>query len=228
MSDVHRLLLISTNDLLGRSLTDQLNGEGFSLDIRRPEQDVAAQACDAAELLLLDDGTSGLELVEFCDAVRDQGFTGPILALGAPSDATQAAGVDEWIAKPFRLASLLSRLNHHLRHADKPNSSADGLPLGPYVFHPLARHLIKQDGGRIPLTEKETAVIAYLQAAQGRVVSRDELLEDVWGYSGAASTHTVETHIYQLRRKLVKAGEETPLVVTESGGYRLAETDPSA
>ncbi|WP_043062997.1 winged helix-turn-helix domain-containing protein, partial [Brucella anthropi] len=76
-------------------------------------------------------------------------------------------------------------------------------------------------GSKIRLTEKEAAIIKYLYRAGDKVIGRDVLLEEVWGYNSGVTTHTLETHVYRLRQKIEKDPSNAALLVTESGGYKL-------
>jgi len=81
--------------------------------------------------------------------------------------------------------------------------------------------LIDPKGGKIRLTEKEAAIIKYLYRAGQRVITRDVLLEEVWGYNSGVTTHTLETHVYRLRQKIERDPSHSEILVTESGGYKL-------
>ena len=94
--------------------------------------------------------------------------------------------------------------------------------IGPFVFRPSAKLLTEEEGGqKVRLTEKETSILKYLYRAGSRVVSRDTLLSEVWGYNAGVTTHTLETHIYRLRQKIERNPSEAQILVTEPGGYRL-------
>ncbi|WP_141067510.1 winged helix-turn-helix domain-containing protein, partial [Brucella melitensis] len=82
-------------------------------------------------------------------------------------------------------------------------------------------HLIDEKGSKIRLTEKEAAIIKYLYRAGDKVIGRDVLLEEVWGYNSGVTTHTLETHVYRLRQKIEKDPSNATLLVTDSGGYKL-------
>ncbi len=120
------------------------------------------------------------------------------------------------LAKPVRLGSLLARVEEALAAA--PAQAA--VRLGPWRFDPVARLLEAADGRKVRLTDKETAILDHLRRADG-VVGREQLLAQVWGYSAAVTTHTLETHIYRLRRKIEPDPVNATLLVTEPGGYRL-------
>ncbi len=93
--------------------------------------------------------------------------------------------------------------------------------IGPYTFKPAAKLLVDGGGSKIRLTEKETSILKYLYRAGERVVTRDVLLHEVWGYNAGVTTHTLETHIYRLRQKIEKDPSQAELLITETGGYKL-------
>lgn len=123
------------------------------------------------------------------------------------------------LAKPVRLAPLLARVEEMLAKSGLP---ATPLLLGPWRFDPAARLLEDEAGRKIRLTDKEAAILTHLHQAGG-VVARETLLAEVWGYSAAITTHTLETHIYRLRRKIEPDPGNATLLVTEAGGYRLGQ-----
>jgi DNA-binding response OmpR family regulator len=209
------ILLVQVPGVPARTLSEQLSLQGFSVRTQDPETLPLAPGADIGMILVDADSAADGPLAT-CRRLRDQGTGQPIIVLGSgPDPELRTAGATDAIAKPFRLSALLATIRRHAR----TDAAADGLVIGPFRLDPIARHLEDQAGRRIRLTEKETAILAYLHRAGPRVVARDELLGEVWGYSGAVSTHTVETHIYRLRRKLDDVGP--PLLVTEGGGYRL-------
>ena len=118
------------------------------------------------------------------------------------------------------MAVLLARLRAQLRLAD--NSETAVLTLGPYTFKPAEKLLIDNaNHRRVRLTRKEVALLKFL--CRTRVpAARELLLNEVWGYSSGVDTHTLETHIYRLRQKIEPDPGRARLLVTESGGYRLA------
>ncbi|MEL6507926.1 MAG: helix-turn-helix domain-containing protein, partial [Pseudomonadota bacterium] len=94
--------------------------------------------------------------------------------------------------------------------------------VGPYEFRPAVKMLVTQEDKKIRLTEKETSILKFLYRAGGKAVSRDVLLDEVWGYNSGVTTHTLETHVYRLRQKIEPEPSNATILVTESGGYRLA------
>jgi DNA-binding response OmpR family regulator len=162
---------------------------------------------------------------DLCARLRRNGVKVPIIMLtGSDEEADVVRGLDsganDYIAKPFRMAELLARLRAQLRIFE--NSEDAVFTIGPYTFRPAAKLL--QDPAknrRIRLTEKEAAILKFLYRAGSKPVPRQVLLNEVWGYNSAVTTHTLETHIYRLRQKIEPDPSNARLLVTESGGYRL-------
>jgi DNA-binding response OmpR family regulator len=130
------------------------------------------------------------------------------------------------MVKPFRLAELTARLRAQIRAHETSEDAV--LVIGPYHFRPGSRSLHDPlENRRIRLTDKEAAVLKYLYRSGGKPVGRQTLLREVWGYAKGASTHTVETHIYRLRRKIEPEATSVRILVNEDGGYRLCQNRPS-
>lgn len=208
-----RILLLTEDGALARLLPPQIEREGgFAL---RVAADATALVEEEAVLLdaALPPGPA--------ENLARLGPGRPVLLLGhAPGEAPGApppAGAADRLAKPLRAALLVPRLRALLAAFEASPEAA--IPLGPFRFHFAARLLTTLGGARIRLTETEAAILAYLHRAGGRAVPREELLGEVWGYSAAVATHTLETHVYRLRRKL---GEAAELLRREDGGYRIA------
>jgi DNA-binding response OmpR family regulator len=179
---------------------------------------------------------------------RGAGFTGPVIALAAPG-GRPVEGASLTIRKPVRLADLLAAivvLRPGLGARAEPNRGApiavaqavlpddrNGVAIaastdetahqiGPYSFDPATKRLTERARARtIRLTEKEAAMLELLWHAAGTVVARDDLLARVWGYQAGITTHTLETHVYRLRRKIERDPAKAELLVTDIGGYRL-------
>ena len=181
------------------------------------------------DAVLLDIGLPDGDGRDLCTELRRTGIKVPIIMLtGADAEHDVVRGLDsganDYIAKPFRIMELIARLRAQLRVFD--NSEDAVFVIGPYTFRPSAKML--QDTGRnrrIRLTEKECAILKFLYRAGGRPVGRQILLNEVWGYNAAVTTHTLETHIYRLRQKIEPDPATASLLLTEGGGYRL---DPQA
>jgi DNA-binding response OmpR family regulator len=233
MAGPRPLLIVDDDAALRATLAEQLALDGEFAPAE------AATAAEAEQLLtgpearfdavLLDIGLPDGDGRDLCARLRKQGLKIPIIMLtGADAEADVVRGLDaganDYIAKPFRLNELLARLRAQLRVFD--NSEDAVFTIGPYMFRPSAKLLLEPSRNRkIRLTEKESAILKYLYRSGGRPVGRQVLLNEVWGYNSAVTTHTLETHIYRLRQKIEPDPSNARLLLTEGGGYRL---DPHA
>ena len=223
---VRKILIADDDDDLRAALAEQL----ALYDEFEPVQ--ASDARDAIErsqrerpdLVLMDVGLPDMDGREAVKQLRIGGFKNPIILLtGHDGEADTVigleAGANDYVTKPFRFAVLLARMRAHLRQHETSDDAS--FRIGPYTFQPGSKQLVTEAGGKLRLTEKETAILRYLYRAGKDVVSREVLLREVWGYNAAVTTHTLETHIYRLRQKIETDPTKAQLLVTEGGGYKL-------
>jgi DNA-binding response OmpR family regulator len=220
------LLVVDDDAALRRELASQLSlHEGFTVhEAGTGEEALAVAAKEPLAAVLLDVGLPDVDGREVCRRLRRQGFKAPVImltALGEETDTIEGldAGANDYVTKPFRLGVLMARLRAQLRQFELSDDAV--FQIGPYSFKPAAKMLVRGDSRKIHLTEKETAILKYLFRIGDRPVSREVLLDEVWGYNAGVTTHTLETHIYRLRQKIEPRAGETSLLVTEPGGYRL-------
>jgi DNA-binding response OmpR family regulator len=227
MAQLKKILLIDDDEDLCDVLSEQLiMTEHFAVfqssDGAGALEKVKQQAYD---LIILDIGLPDIDGRELCRMLRKQGVKCPIFMLtghGADSNTILGldAGANDYITKPFKFTILLARIRAQLRQHEQSEDAI--FNLGPYTFKPAIKMLLAEGGRRISLTEKETNILKFLYRASEGVVPRDTLLHEVWGYNAGVTTHTLETHIYRLRQKIEPDPRNASLLVTESGGYRLA------
>jgi DNA-binding response OmpR family regulator len=224
---VRRLLLVDDDKALRQSLAEQLSfGEEF--DCREADSGRAALELAGKErfdAVLLDIGLPDMDGREVCRQLRRARVSSPIIMLtAADSDSDTILGLEsganDYVAKPFRMGVLLARLRAQLRlHAQSEDAV---FVIGPYTFRPSAKLLVDEaKRNKIRLTEKETAILKCLYRAGARVIGRDILLGEVWGYNTGVTTRTLETHVYRLRQKIERDPSRAEILITESGGYRL-------
>lgn len=181
---------------------------------------------DYFDVIILDVGLPDMDGREVCRLMRRSGIKSPIIMLtGADTDADTILGLDaganDYITKPFRLGVLLARLRAHIRQHERSDDAV--FTIGPYSFQPGAKLLLETETNKkVRLTDKEAAILKYLYRAGGKVISRDVLLDEVWGYNAGVTTHTLETHVYRLRQKIEEDPSNARILLTEPGGYRLA------
>ena len=160
-----------------------------------------------------------------CARLRANGLSMPVILMNG-SDRSCPTHDLITIAKPFRLSELMARLRTQIEvmtRSDSGGGPPAPIRIGPYEFSHADKVLRRAvDNSRIRLTEKEAAILAFLHGKGERAVPRRELLTEVWGYNPAVTTHTLETHIYRLRRKIEADPAKACLLITAAGGYRLA------
>jgi DNA-binding response OmpR family regulator len=227
MTYVRTILIVDGDNATRETLREQLTrDDAFAVveacSAREAERCMTARDEPFAAVIMdaaLPDGDGH----EVCAQLRAKGLSMPVILMNGtsqagPEDATIT------IAKPFRLSELMARLRTQL-DARETNGTSDEpitIRIGPYDFSPEDKSLRHDvDNLRIRLTEKEAAILAFLHTNE-RPVPRRELLKEVWGYNPAVTTHTLETHIYRLRRKIEVDPARARLLITEAGGYRLA------
>jgi DNA-binding response OmpR family regulator len=223
------ILIVDDDRALRATLAEQLAVDGEFTAVEASTAGEAEDKLNAADArfdaVILDVGLPDGDGRDLCAKLRRQGMKVPIIILtGSDEESDVVRGLDsganDYIAKPFRLAELLARLRAQMRIFE--NSEDAVFSIGPYMFRPSAKLL--QDmarNRRIRLTEKEAAILKFLYRAGTRPVARQVLLNEVWGYNAAVTTHTLETHIYRLRQKIEPDPSNARLLVTEGGGYRL-------
>jgi DNA-binding response OmpR family regulator len=225
-SNIRRVLIVDDDDELRESLRETLSlHDEFDLQFAATASEGLKLASSGyVDLILLDVGLPDIDGRETCKLLRRAGFSRPIIMLTAQvSDADTILGLEsganDYVTKPFKLGVLLARIRAQLRQHGQSEDAV--FTIGPYTFRPASKLLIDGNGGKIRLTEKETSILKYLYRADGRLVRRNELLDEVWGYNANVTTHTVETHIYRLRQKIEKDPSQAEILITETGGYRL-------
>lgn len=221
-----KILVVDDDDDLRESLIDQLGlyEEFETASAATAGEGIAKAKAGNIDLVLMDVGLPDMDGREACKILRKNGFKSPIVMLTAQGSDSETilgleAGANDYVTKPFKFAVLLARIRAQLRQHEQSEDAV--FTIGAYSFKPAAKMLIDEKGAKVRLTEKETSILKYLYRAGEKVVSRDVLLHEVWGYNAGVTTHTLETHIYRLRQKIEKDPSNAELLVTETGGYKL-------
>ena len=171
------------------------------------------------DAVILDVGLPGMDGTEICRRMRAEDDWTPVLFCTARDDEVDRVlglemGGDDYITKPFSPREVVARVKVALRHAHAPDPG-DVLVLGRVTLDRGARRVLV-DGGEVTLTATEFDLLAYLMQHPGRVITRDRLLEEVWGYASAVGTRTVDVHVAQVRAKL---GDASPIRTVRGVGY---------
>ena len=227
MSTGKQVLVVEDDAALSQSLTEQLRlHEEFECVVANSGQNALEVAKENYyDIILLDVGLPDMDGRDVCKLMRRAGVKSPIIMLtGADSDSDTILGLEsganDYVTKPFRLNVLLARIRAHIRQHEQSEDAV--FVIGPYSFQPSAKLLIETaTEKKVRLTEKETSILKFLFRAGDKPVTRETLLDEVWGYNAGVTTHTLETHVYGLRQKIEKDPSNATILVTEPGGYKL-------
>ncbi|HVY10185.1 MAG TPA: MtrAB system response regulator MtrA [Mycobacteriales bacterium] len=222
-----RVLVVDDDPALSEMLGIVLRNEGFEPSFVG-DGDGALEAFRATkpDLVLLDLMLPGTDGLDVCRAIRAESGA-PIVMLTARSDTVDVvigleAGADDYVVKPFKPKELVARIRARLRH----NEDAVGqvLTIGD-VSIDVSGHVVSRDGGPIALTPLEFDLLVALARKPRHVFTRDQLLEQVWGYRHVADTRLVNVHVQRLRAKVERDPEHPEVVVTVRGvGYKAGPT----
>lgn len=221
-----QILVVDDEPAIADVLSLYLSRDGFTVRVARSGTEawevIRSWQPDA---VVLDVGLPGMDGTEVCRRMRAADDWTPVLFCTARDDEIDRVlglemGADDYITKPFSPREVVARVKVALRHAQGPSPDGrsegrDVLRVGPVTVDRGARR-VHVDGEVIDLTATEFDLLAYLMEHSGRVLSRDQLLVEVWGYSTAVSTRTVDVHVAQLRAKL---GAASPLRTVRGVGY---------
>jgi DNA-binding response OmpR family regulator len=221
------ILVIDDEQDLREDLVEQLGvGDEFAAaQAATGEEGLSVAQEVRPDLIVLDVNLPDLDGREVCRRLKAAGVRAPVVMLTAAASAEDTvegldAGANAYVTKPFHFSVLLAHIRAQLRSHEQSEDAV--FRIGPYEFRPAGKVLIDERQRKIRLTEKETSILKYLYRAGDKPVSREELLTEVWGYNAGVTTHTLETHVYRLRQKIEPDAQSAKLLVTESGGYRLA------
>ena len=204
------LLLLSDNQSFAEDLAGQIKLYAPEFTVYFDEKEA-----EPVDVYVLDDKS------EKVAGLRQNHLKAPIILLEkAEKDNDGNAEREAVISKPFSLNDFLNKLRSCINVFE--NSSDAYLAFNNYELHPAAKEILnRRNNELIKLTEKEVAVIKYLYKSKDKIVSKNDLLQDVWDYNAEVTTHTIETHIYRLRQKVEHDNPEAQLILTEDGGYKL-------
>jgi two-component system, OmpR family, alkaline phosphatase synthesis response regulator PhoP len=225
-----RILLVEDEPGLRRTLSDLLTGDGYSVETSADGAQAEERAAkEPFDLIILDVMLPSRSGFDVCRNLRKNGLQTPILMLTARSELNNKvqgfkAGADDYLTKPFEAVELQMRIEALFRRA----ANVSRKKLKSYEFGKIKADFVKsrlsKDGEEVAISERECRLLQYLIESQGDVVSRDELLQEVWGYSAASMTRTVDVHIAWLRQKIEEDPANPQFILTVHGqGYRFAE-----
>jgi two-component system alkaline phosphatase synthesis response regulator PhoP len=220
-----RILLVEDEPGLRLTLGDRLTREGYEVaSVQDGDLGFARASCESFDLLILDVMLPGRGGVELCRELRRRGSDVPVLMLtarGQLSDrvAGLKVGADDYVTKPFEMAELLARVEARLRRRQASDA-------GPYRFGQVSvdfrKAEVQREGTHVPLSAKEFLLLKYFIEHRGALLSRNELLDGVWGYHAMPVTRTVDVHVSWLRKKLEPIPRRPQYILTTHKlGYKF-------
>jgi DNA-binding response OmpR family regulator len=223
---VRKALVVEDDPDIVELLVHYLRAEGFAVDaLGDGKKALDRLRIESYDLLVLDLQLPGLDGLSLCAEVRRDKRTRdvPVVMLTARGDEADRIvglemGADDYVVKPFSPKELVARVRALFRRMGRKDDDEKPLVMGGLEVD-RARHVVKWDGQPVYLTAKEFSLLVALLEAKGRVLSRQSLLEDVWGYTYAEGMRTVDVHVRRLREKL--PGLAQKIVTVKSLGYRL-------
>jgi two-component system alkaline phosphatase synthesis response regulator PhoP len=225
-----KILLVEDEAGLVLTLTDRLTSEGYAVESATDgESGLTRGLNESFDLILLDVMLPKRSGLDVCRKLREAETGTPIIMLTARDQIVDKVvglktGADDYVTKPFDMMELLARIEALLRRAPKPSSpAAAAVHRFGGVEMDTRRGVTVRNGQPISLSAREYRLLRYLAERRGTIVSRDELLKEVWGYDHVPETRTVDVHMAWLRQKLEENPKQPEYILTVRGlGYKLA------
>ncbi len=223
-----RILVVEDEEDLLRGLEINLNKEGFQvLKESRGDRAVDLTIKENPDLILLDVMLPGMNGLDVCRELRKRGIETPIILLTARSEEIDKVvgleiGADDYVTKPFSVRELVARIRVRLRR--QPPSTEEGPARYRFgsVEIDFEKHLAARNGKPLELTSREYDILRFLIRHRGEVVTRDRMLDEVWGYKSYPTTRTVDNHILNLRKKVEEDPSEPRYILSMYGeGYKF-------
>ena len=225
--DARHVLVIEDEPQMRSMLTDNLEFEGYRVTaVASGEEALQAVATRHYALLLVDVMLPGISGFDVCQQLRARGLHMPIVVLTARTHEQDRIrgldlGADDYVSKPFSVRELLARVRALVRRDDWHSPGSGEFTLGDVVVNARQRLVLKK-GRRVALSAREFELLRYLFAHRNEVVSREQLLRDVWGYSHLSVTRTVDNYVAKLRMHIEPRPHDPRYLVTVHGsGYQL-------
>jgi two-component system alkaline phosphatase synthesis response regulator PhoP len=223
-----RILLVEDEPGLVMTLTDRLHSEGFEVQVAGDAETAFARATrEPWDLMLLDVMLPGGSGFDICREVRRRGISKPIImltALGQVSDKVQGLGLgaDDYLTKPFDMLELAARIDVQLRRSSGSTTGADHTYHFGAIVVDVRKAEVTRDGAPLDLSAREFLLLKYFLEHREATLTRDELLNEVWGYRSMPSTRTVDVHVAWLRQKIEPNPKHPQYLLTVHGlGYKF-------
>jgi DNA-binding response OmpR family regulator len=220
------ILLVEDEVKLARFIELELSSEGYQVSVAHDGMTGLTLARESSpELIVLDWMLPGLSGLEICRRLRSTGNKVPVILLTARDEVSDRvagldAGADDYVVKPFSIEELLARIRAHLRRTQE--TEEDVLQFEDLSLNRLT-HEVYRDKRAIELTAKEFDLLEYLLSNPRQVFTKDQILENVWGYDFMGDSNIIEVYIRYLRLKLEQKGEKRLIQTVRGVGYALRE-----
>ena len=223
-----RILIVEDEEKLIRGLKFNLVREGYEVSWALDgEEGLKIALRDAPDLILLDIMLPRKDGLDVCRELRSQNVSTPIIMLTAKGEEVDKVvgleiGADDYITKPFSVRELLARIKAHLRRRTGGEKSTPSVYQFDDVEIDFIHFKVLRSGKEFNLTPLEVEILKYLVSHKGEVISRDTLLDRIWGYKKYPSTRTIDNHILKLRKKLEEDPSQSKYIISIYGqGYRF-------
>ncbi len=218
------ILIVEDERDMADGLRNAFEHNGFEALVEYDgEQGLQVALSGRADLIVLDVMLPGIDGVEVCRRLRERNITTPIIMLTAKGQVENRvegleSGADDYVTKPFSVRELVARVRAHLRRGD---AIAEQVRVGDATID-FAQYVVFRGDDRQPLTEREVTWLKMLLANPNRVIRRERILNEVWGYDAFPTTRTVDTFVYRLRQKIEREPKSPQHLLTVHGtGYRF-------
>jgi DNA-binding response OmpR family regulator len=224
-----KVLIIEDEPNMVVGLRDSCEYEGYEVAVARDGKEGLEKAStEKPDIILLDVMLPLMSGIDVCRALRRRGIEVPILMLTARSEETDKVvglevGADDYVTKPFSIRELLARIRAHLRRAAKQVTAIESFAFGDVELN-FRKYAARRGGQVLDLSPREFEILRYLIQHRGEIVTRDQLLDEVWGYNSTPVTRTVDNHIAKLRQKIEQDPSAPQHIITAHRlGYRFIE-----
>ncbi len=225
---MRRVLIVEDDEAMAVALQDGFSSEGYEVElVRDGAEALSSLRGDPPQLVILDVMLPKMSGLDVCKHVRKRGNSVPIIMLTARGQEIDKvvglrAGADDYVTKPFSLMELMARVEAVMRRSQGADGGDERCAFGDVEIDFAGSETIKA-GRSVDLTTLEYRLLRYFHAHRGKVVTREQLLEDVWGYDNVAITRTVDMHIAKLRKKIEDNPRDPRFIVTvHRRGYKFA------
>ena len=220
-------MVVEDEEALSELLRYNLEAEGYEVEVVERGDDAALRLRETTpDLLLLDWMLPGLSGIELCRRVRLRAETAelPIIMLTARSEESErvrglSTGADDFVVKPFSVPELMARIKAMMRRSN-PGKIASQIKVGDIELD-REKHRAYRNGREVRLGPTEYKLLEFFMIAPGRVFSREQLLDGVWGHNNYVDERTVDVHVGRLRRAITRGKEKNPIRTVRGAGYSL-------